>query len=473
MKKYKQCIALLSAVFLLLSRPVCADPAGHTAAGDGNPDAGVQSVYTQLAIDSENLYEGMEHTYSEGYVPAVRNGTVYLVVPIQCSGNLKDFCLKASLDLGESENNPFVYKNYEKSVYLQQHAVNGGATTANAYVAAFFMELKPDRVNGSYPVTVDIRTADEAGNEVGQTFTVYVTITDGTDPKAAQSTADPAQPAVFSPKVVISGCQFSKDAIQAGDEVYAKITLTNTSNTETVRDLTVAVSAPPEYFTLLEQSDTIYVPSIPANGSTDVQLRYRIQASAPQGQYELELTMNYADTNANVCSEKGKVMVWVNQPLKVQADKLSFPEKVEVADVVEASLQVMNFGRSRVYHVRAVMEADGLFASGTLYIGDLEPGMMGTGAVQVSVGSLSKEDSPYGKTDGVLTIYYEDENGQEFSEELSFQTAIQSPFSEETPKKEDRAGQWWVIMGVLAGVLVLFAAGMFIQKKTRRRGQPA
>lgn len=473
MKRWKQYMILLFVVFLLLARPVCADPSGQAAAGDGNPDAGVQSAYTQLAIDSENLYEGMEHIYSEGYVPIVQNGNVYLVVPVQCSGRLKDDCLKASLDLGESENSPFVHKNYDKSIRLQQHMVNGGANTADAYVAAFWMELKPNRVNGSYPVTVNIQTADESGNEVGQAFTVYVTITDGTDPKAAQSTAEPVQQAVFSPKVVISGCQFSKDGIQAGDEVCAKITLTNTSKTEMVQDMTVAVAAPQEYFTLLEQSDTIYVPSIPANGSADVQVSYRVQTAAPQGQYELELTMNYVDMNANTCSQTGKVMVWVNQPLKVQADALSFPENVEVADVVEASVQVMNFGRSKAYHVRAVMEADGLSPSGTIFIGDLEPGMMGMGTVQVSVGSLSREGSPYGKTDGVLTFYYEDENGQEYSEQLPFQTTIQSPFSGETSQKEDQPGQWWVILGVIAVLLLLFAAGMYMQKRSRRRKQIA
>ena len=58
----------------------------------------------------------------------------------------------------------------------------------------------------------------------------------------------------------------------------------------------------------------------------------------------------------------------------MQFDDLSFPSEVVVADVVEAKVQAMNLGRSKIYNVRAEIAADGLKPQGTIFIGDMEAG---------------------------------------------------------------------------------------------------
>ncbi len=73
----------------------------------------------------------------------------------------------------------------------------------------------------------------------------------------------------------------------------------------------------------------------------------------------------------------------------MQFDDLSFPSEVVVADVVEAKVQAMNLGRSKIYNVRAEIAADGLKPQGTIFIGDMEAGTAATGSTQVSVSSLS------------------------------------------------------------------------------------
>lgn len=367
-------IVILVLSMLLLPKPSYADQDGQQAsslatAGDSpqtqdsafsgqSQDRGSagQVSGVRLMIDSQNCYDGMDKAYAEGYVPMVKNGNVYLVVPISSSVPLKGNCLRASLNLGNAETAPFVIKNYEKNISLSQSYVNGGTGTAESYVAAFWLELKADRYNGGYPVTVSVMGEDEAGNEVSQEFTVYVTITDGRDKKEEEETGEKA----FLPKVIISSCQFSKTDIHAGDEVTVDITLTNTSRTEPVKDLTAAVSTSHEELLLLDESNTAYVESIPPQGTCVVSFRCQTNISAPQGQYGMDLAMNYTDSKSNECSSEGTLHFPISQPLQIQFDTLSIPAVVEVADVVEASVQAMNLGRGKVYHVRAVIEADGL-----------------------------------------------------------------------------------------------------------------
>lgn len=440
--------------------------------GSGTSDSsgaldGLEPTPAGLVIDSQNRYEGMERTYAEGYIPKVERGRVYLVVPLLCSGRMKDNCLRASLNLGDSEQSPFVIKNYEKNIYLEQMYVNDGSGLAESYVAAFWLELKAERYNGSYPVVVTVQGEDENGNAAGQEFTVYVTIADGREKKDETDEEETH----ISPKVVIQSCQFSKLDIQAGDEVTAEITLVNTSAAEEVRGLVVTVGTEAEFLTLLEQSNTLYAESIPASGAFTASCRFRVNRAAPQGQYALELAMNYTDSKSNECSGEGKVMVSVAQPAQVQFDPVVIPQQVEVADTIEVSVQVMNLGRSKVYNVRAVLQADGLAPQGTLFVGDLEEGTVGNGSTQVSVGSRSG-DSPYGKTEGIMTFYYEDEAGTQQTQVLPFETTIQSPFTGNEETKEEQTGQWWILMAVILVVLSA-AAGVFILRTIRRRRSDA
>lgn len=478
MKRLRKRIIILAAV-CLMCRPVCLYAGQDTAGTVEEPQqSGAQEPARQntprLTLDSRNCYEGMDKPYSQGYVPRVEGGNVYLAVPILSNGPLKDQGLRVSLDLGDTQGNPFIIKNYEKDVCLQQASVNGGSGVMECYMAAFLLELSAERYNGSYPVVVKAGAEDESGNEITQEFTVYVTITDGKDPNPQEPDEEPVQepeePPVFAPKVMVQSCRFSNPDIQAGDEATAEITLVNTSRTGRVRNMTVTVGAPAEQFTLMDESDTVYIESLAPGGTVEVSWRFTVNAAAPEGQYALTLAMDYADDKGNGYTGAGKAMVCVRQPLSMQFDPPAIPSSVQVADVIEVSVQAMNLGRSKVYNVRAVIEADGLKPQGTIFIGDVEPGTMASGTTRVDVGSLTEGVNPYGTTEGTVTFYYEDGAGAEQTEAMTFQTTVSSPFSGEPVTQEDESGQWWIIMAVIGGVLVVFA-GLIIARKVRRRQQ--
>lgn len=436
-----------------------------TQTSDSEQEQKKNTVTTQLVIDNQNRYEGMDKTYSEGYIPKVEQGIAYLVVPLSCNGELKDNRIRVALNLGDFQTMPFVSKNYEKYVSLQQVQVNDGTDTVEGYVAVFSLELKQERYNGSYPVILTAHATDTNGTELQQEFTIYVNITDGknVDEEPATETAT-EEPVTFAPKVLVDSCQLSKTNPQAGEEVTAEITLVNTSQSEAVQNMTVTIAAQSEYFTLLSQSDSIYVGSIPAGGSTVVSYDYAIHVATPQGQYDLNLTMDYADSKGGSYSGTGTAKLSVGQPMRMQFDALAISNTVQVADIIEAQVQAMNLGRSKVYNVRAVIEADGLVPEGTLFIGDMEAGTMQTGSIRISVTSLSNGNASYGKTTGTVTFYYEDEAGNEYEEYSEFTTNIQSPFSNQSNEEPDQTGQWWVIMIVIIGILIIIAVIIVIRK---------
>ena len=461
-----------------------------------------------IMVDSRNRYEGMEKTYAEGYVPKVENNMAYVVLPLIADGEMQDSALRVSADLGDSENTPFVSKNYIKDIVQSEEKINDSEETAVCWLLSFDLELREDRSNGSYPVAFTVKGKDIDGNSVKKKFTVYVTIRDGktdgnseggTDGLQARSDSPEnstgstasggdgqssdiggnggsagsngngiSEEPDFTPKVVVQSCSFSKSPIYNGDEVQADIVLLNTSKSDTVRNMTITISAQNEYFSLKSPSDTIYVDSIPAGQTYTASYIYQVNASAPQGQYTWAVAMDYADPKGASVTAEGSVQVSVEQPVKVEFDPLVISSEVQVADVVEAQIQAMNLGRGKVYNVRAVIEADGLNPQGTIFIGDMEAGTTASGSTQVSVSGLSEGDSSYGASKGTVTFYYEDEGGTEYTETKEFSTMIQSPFSETSGDTKDDPGQWWIIMAAVCAVLCAFAvvaAVKWVKKK--------
>lgn len=443
--------------------------AGTTADTGAATESNQESL--KLEIDNQNRYEGMDKTYSDGYVPTVAEGKAHIVVPLVCkNGSMKNNELSVTMELGDASSMPFINKNYNKTIRQQSADVNGGTATQEVYLIDVSLDLKADRVNGSYPVLITASGVDSKGNTKEQTFTIYVNITDGIDPNAEPVTEEePEEPVTYAPKVLVADCKVSESQIYAGDEIEVSVTLQNTSKTESVQNMTVTATAPGEYFTILSASDSIYIGSIAAGGTTDVVLKYQVNPAAPQGQYDLTLNMDYADSKGGTYSGSGNAKLNILQPLSVEFDPIQIVSEAKVTDTIDATIQAMNLGRSKIYNVRATLEGDGLKPGGTIFIGDMEPGTTANASTTVVVTSLTEGTALYGATTGTVTYRYEDEAGTEYEQAEEFSIMIQSPFSDTKTEEEDEPGQWWVIVGVIAGILILIGVFCLVQWFLRRR----
>ena len=422
---------------------------------------------TTITIDNKNKYDGMDKTYQDGYVPTVSAGKAIVVLPLVSDGAIKENVLKTSIDLGDAQSGPFVIKNYEKDVTLLNHKVNDGTGTVDSYLVAYTLDLKSDRINGTYPVVIKIKGQDISGNQLQEQITTYVTITDGKNPNIEPEPVLDEGP-TFAPKVLVQSYEYSKNPVIAGDEITATITLINTSQTNGVRNMTVTAGATNEYLTLLSTTDTIYIESIGAGEKYLVTFKYKVSAIAPAGQYNISLSMDYADENGASYASSGNAKLNIEQPVEVQFDPVTLPDSMEVADVMELSCNAMNLGKGTVYNVRATLDVEGLIPEGTIFIGDVEKGSVKSGSTTVSVTSL-KGGSSYGATEGTLTFMYEDENGNEYTVVQELSTHITSPFVNlPDPKEEDKPVQWWIIMGAIGIVLLGFVAvgvASFVRRK--------
>ena len=476
----------------------------------------------EIEIDEGNIYTGMDKTYKDGYRPKVENDTAHMVVPLIYANGLKNDVLKVSLNLGSGTDIPFASENYEKDVSLSQEKINNSQETAPCYLAVFDLKLKSDRKNGEYPVILTVQAENIDGSPIHKEFTVKVAIRDEKPPATEPSTKEPSteepstepskeepttepsgkepskeepstepptkdsgedltgavdvtgpsgggsggassgggggsEATTFAPKMIVQSCTSSKEDIQAGDEVTLDITLRNTSSSESVRNMTVTIGDEGEFLNLLSPTDTIYVDSVPAGQTCVVSYKYKILASAAPGAYGLTVSMDYADSKAASQSASGKIRMMVAQAVKMEFD----------APVLDGEVAVGDVG-----NVRAVIEADGLVPEGTLFIGNVEAGKTASGSTKVNISGLSGANL-YGRTEGAVTCYYEDENGKEYEKKMDISTTIKTPFSNKEETETDDTGQWWTVMAVIAGILAVFVVTVILKSIKRNRKEEA
>ncbi len=494
----KKLTALLiaAAAILSLGSAALADDADTEAAEGTEQQTGAAAEETSqpqtvtLYIDDENVYEGMTKAYKDGYVPAAENGTVTLVLPLLATGSLQADQLIVTPRLGDTSTSPIQYKNYQKTFFLTDNAVEGSDQTVSGYLVTFDFPLRDDRKNGTYPVTLDVQGTNPDGTALSQSFTCYISVTD--EPVETAGAVETVVQTVTEyvpvsggeetpdsqPKIVVKATELDAEPVTAGDEFTATVTLWNTSDTQNVQNMTVTVACDCANFVLLNDSDTIFIDSLKAGAATNVEIKYKTDLETPAARYAVSLAMSYDNSDAVSLASQGSFLVEVAQPLRVELSPVTLESSVNAGETMQLSYQVMNLGRTGIYNVRVEMDVPGLIPGGTAFVGNMDAGTDATVTQDVFVGSKDMSDSyegdeRYGYTYGTVTLVYEDAAGNEYTEETDVSTTINELVigAEDTSEEEAqaRAVQWWVF--VIVGAVVLAGLGVLVYIRCGRRAK--
>lgn len=436
------------------------------------------SVPTFLEIDSTHIYNGMEEAYEYGYSPSVDGGMMYLILPLRTNGKLYRDELKASLGLGGSSGTPFVMANYEKTFSLETVMPENSDGAQEIFLIAFEVTLSENRTNGVYPVTVNVSAYDEANNAISAVYTLYVTITDG---KSTEVKTTYPEVATAEPVVYISNTTLEPEKAMAGEEFTLTVTLKNSVTTKSVRNLLVTVDPGNAHINLLEDSNIFQISEIPAGGETALTLRFSGDAALPAGKYPIGFSFRYDSSKTLNLSSSGTTMVEICQPANMELVMPRFSDSVTVGDTIPLSLQVMNMGRDPMYNVRCTVSGYGFAPSNTGYIGTMAAGSSATTKVELYIIALNtssgnENGNQYGDTEGTVTLTYENENGEEFSQETTFHTTVNRPIVQlpqtDTAQEEEKATAWWTVVLAMGLGILLALGGMALGNRKKNRTSP-
>lgn len=438
--------------------PAATQPSSPTA----NPTAEPTPVVDQLIIDSRNLYEGMDRTYAQGYVPRIVNGRAYIILPLL--GETYDGKVTVTADLGATADSPFIFGNYSQTA--------GGW---GRYVFALEIPLVSERINGSYPVTLKADYLDVLGQQKQQSFTVYVTVTDGKNPPDPN---DVPKQEVEKPELFISECTVDPGTVGGEEEFSVSVTIDNIGS---IRARSVRLSYGSEAAGIIpaETNSAMHLENISSGKSEAVSFNLRTTKGVLAGEQPFYITLDYVDLYGGVYTNTRTFLVHVTQPAEMSYDSVSLPREVTAGETISLPANVFNIGKSTLRNVTVNLSGAGLYPTSSVFLGDIQPGQAGYGEMKVFVGMLSMTEGyteSYGRTSAVYTISYTDDAGEAHTVEQQLSTEIKQPViagekteAERKAEEEQKRAmsQWWVSALVAFAIISIVVALIVVGKFTR------
>ena len=452
--------------------------------GDDSNSGNDVSSDDYLTLDNNNVYKGMSTAYKKGYMPAISKNKVTIYLPLLPLGDITGKKITVTPDFGDAAASPFVFSNVQKTVTLAEHTLTNGRKSL-AYLVVFDLSLLSSRVNGRYPLTFNVKYATPEGQKE-QSFTIYVTVKDGTDPNAKEPEpkAEAPEKPSSQPKLIISEYQSRPAPALAGSEFQLHATLRNTSSAQSVKNITLTLKAQGDDIIPSESDSTQYIASISKDSSSELTFSLRVRADAKPQVQKLTLDIEYEDNKATALTSSAEMLIEIKQPLRLEVDKPNIPAQLNAGDTIPISLGVFNMGRGPLSNVLLELEAPGLIPQGTVFLGSLEAGDGKTAEFTVFVGtkdmtgaeaSVSTADAEkYGPVEGKIKITYEDEFGEKFEKEVELRSQINPPFIPETTptveaQEKSTVSEWWISVLIAAALILLGFAIMYALRRRRQR----
>ena len=488
------------------------------------------SEKVHLGIDNRHRYEGMEQSFADGYQPEIRDGKLYLTVPFTASGALQNECLTVDLIFAEKENAPFVFKNYQKDVKLHSYRLQDGIMTPqgtdtkgtsgndltatevpdgianqdgiaspadqqDAYCYTCEVPLQENATPGQYSVTVRAWGYTMDGERVNLDCQIFVRVPEpepvagskdngsgggagGGGGYSGGESGEAAEEILHQPKLLLETCSLSDVSLKAGAEEPMKVQFRNRSETQTIYNLKVTASTDTKAVQPLRNS--WYFSSIAPGEMVAIEDGVKVAMATEDTSAVLSFDFEYEDKKGTAVSGKESVPLLIGQPTEVELHNAAFPAVLYATDTQEFSIQALNLSRVPVYNVRIKLSGTGLFPTEDVFIGNMDAGTEGNGAMQVYVGtkamqaigddSGTEDVEKYGPGNGTITLQYEDASGETHTQTETFQSEIKKPkvLSLEADDTQE-TNAWWISIFAAVGagmLLVIVVLALRLRKKS-------
>ncbi|MDF2943820.1 MAG: hypothetical protein K0S01_2678 [Herbinix sp.] len=265
-----------------------------------------------FVIDTENVYPNMEAAYKDGYIPVVRDGKARIVLPLlfeDITMGTPD-TITAAVDYGNIVGSPFVIRQYEKKVKPEVYNLPCGEAK-NAFLVAFDLDLKENRINGTYLVNIVInyKTLVFNGDSLNyvnqeQEFPIYITIQDGSNP----SDGSGSNPAI---KLKLENCRINPQEIYPGDTFSVTGSLKNTSQNKSIKNMKINYENAEGILTPTSNSGSIYIDEILADQTGAFSFQMKAATNITNFNQKITLAIQYEDANGQQYTDTENIYITI------------------------------------------------------------------------------------------------------------------------------------------------------------------
>lgn len=273
-----------------------------------------------------------------------------------------------------------------------------------------------------------------------------------------------------SAKIRLIQCSVDRDEIHPGDRVTISATLKNGSSKSAIKDLRIIYESETGEVLPVSSLNSIYVDAIGAGNTYEISFSLDVGRTLSSDSQKITLSFEYTDKSASPLASTENIFLRITPSFDFRVDQPSMAAQVEAFSTQDITVNVYNTGGSLVKNVICTLEMPGISAAGSAFGGDVAAGESKTITLKTLVNKLDSEDNAnaYGASTGVIHVQYEDENGKNYTQDVSVMTRIIPPEGETAPEKEiEKSSQWWV--SIVCGLVAVQIAAFVIMGVHRRR----
>ena len=429
----------------MLSLPVAALASGLSSAGE-------------LAVDTAHIYPGMEKSYAQGYVPAVEDGAVKIVLPLR--GSVRGGVITVEPEI--PREGPFIPGNWLFEVKVKTHSVvnmSGKTEKVNAYLVTLDLPLSGSDYTGTYDVGFNVAYLTAEDIPMEQSFSVAVAL-------GGESGTGSA------PFLRITEAAISPDTVAGNEEIKLKATIENIGGA--ARYITVCAMPEDEDIVLSSDLNGEFIERLAARENAEVEFTFRSLLHAKDGEHRVRVTAVCDGANGQSFNTEAVFRLKVEQQAEIRLDEPMLPDSLESGSSFTLPVGVYNPSDAAAYNIRAKLSVEGLIC-GSAFFEKLAPGEQAEKTLNVIVTEISA-GKKYGKTEGVLDVTYEDKNGAEHKLSVPVDCSITEPQGvtpdEEARRTEEQMrkntlSKWWISVLVVISLAALLISLIVIGKLAR------
>lgn len=316
------------------------------------------------------------------------------------------------------------------------------------------IHIDPEMKSGTYPLDLAMKYKDEYDREYTGEAKVYIPVAGKDEPNDE-----------LIPRIIIDNYDFGGSHVQAGQVFALTLSLHNTSAVQDVKNVKVSLSSQEQVFSPVGSSNSFYIAVIKAQGRYEKTLRFQPKFTAEAQTYSMTADIDYQGQKEKY-NEKEIISIPVIQKIQIQTGNLVISGEAGQDNPVGVSLDYFNTGKGIIRNLRISTEGDFEVRDGDVFIGNLESGKSDYYDVTII-------PHKNGQLKGKVIFTYEDDIGQPFQVDRSFDLAVKEQPEPDLPvmpdKEDDQKSSFWKKWMIAPGIVVLAAVAAFVAVKRKRR----
>lgn len=268
--------------------------------------------------------------------------------------------------------------------------------------------------------------------------------------------------AYYTPRLIVTGSEVSKDRIEAGDEFDLTVHFMNESEDTHLYNIKISFTSNDNEFYPVAGTNVYYVDSVEDEEEFDVTLKMATRGDLDPKPYSLTVSYEYEDREKMYYQDSSQIVIPVYQtPVLSVSDLKLTKNEIELNNKTSFSMKLNNTGKTNIYNVSVAIDGDMINSVDTV-VGNLDKGNNTTV-------DLSLKGTKASSGDINVKVTYEDADGKPYEVSKTMSLSVIEPAPVELAAEEAPQINIGLIIAIVAAVVVIIVVVNIIRKVREKK----